>query len=90
MGHGSTERHLLVAPDRGHNDVCICPPHKKVDYDTLKGALQTWLDGGEEESNEQQRRLLKYPPPPCWKTAKARFTAASPLPKKACPNLKLK
>ena len=29
--------------------------YKKVDYDTMKGALQTWLDGGsEEESNTPQ------------------------------------
>ena len=27
--------------------------YKKVDYDTLKGALQTWLDGGEEESKQE-------------------------------------
>jgi len=27
--------------------------YKKVEYDTLKGALQTWLDGGEDEEQTQ-------------------------------------
>ena len=43
-----------VADKIMNNQQDIHDIYKKVDYDTLKGALQTWLDGGDEEQQNEQ------------------------------------